>query len=90
VKTMRRWWRSLFRRQPTRRLTGVVQYQSVSQRTAWICPHENLPIFTINAKVLRRSGFLWDRLQPGDRVYWPARDGIAPRRLYLYRRAAGR
>jgi hypothetical protein len=85
---MLRFVRSLFRRRPKRRLTGVVQYQSVDRQTAWIAPHDWLPIFTVERVVLKKSGFLRDPLKAGDRVYWFGND-MPPRRLYRYRKAQG-
>ena len=86
-----RLFRSLFRRRmPARRETGVVSYQSPEKKLAWVYPHNYPAIVQVNARVLRRSGFLWQRLQPGDRVEWDASEGLKPRTLYLYRRAPGR
>ena len=84
---LRRLVRRLFRRRYKRRLTGVVQYQSLDKQIAWVCPHEWRPIFTVGAKVLRRSGFLREPLRAGDRVEWDDLDGALPRRLRRYRRA---
>ena len=79
----------LFRRNPVKRLTGVVQRQSQDGK-AWIAPHDYLPIFEVGRKTLRRSGFLWDPLRAGDRVHWRADEGLNPRTVYVYRRAQGR
>jgi hypothetical protein len=47
-----------------------------------VCPHDNLPQFELSAKALRASRL--PELQPGQRVYWDAAQGINPRRVWLY------
>ena len=69
------------------RATGIVTYFSAADRRAWVAPHNNLSIITVDATVLKRSGFFRDPLRAGDRVAWLAHQGGAPRRLWRYRRA---
>jgi cold shock CspA family protein len=78
----------LFRRRSTERCTGVVMSYSPDRGIAWIAPHHDLSILTVEARVLRRSRLL--DLKAGDRVKWDAREGAQPRRLFRYRRGGGR